>query len=420
MPKMAAELSAIEIKRLKHLGGDHRTMVAAGGVSGLHLQLLPSGGKSWILRTLVAGKRREIGLGGFPDVTLAQARERARDAKDAIRRGVDPIEERKAARASLVAARRRGLLFKDAVDQYLVAKLEGFRNEKHRYQWRATLETYAVPTMGEMLVAEITVQDVHLALGQIWTTKTETATRLRGRIEAVLDWAKVSGHRSGDNPARWKGNLDALLPKPGQVARSVNHPALSIADAPAWFAALRLRNGTAARALEFLTLCAARSGEVRGATWDEFDLAAALWTIPADRMKAVREHRVPLTPAAVAIVEAMPRLKDSPFVFAAPRAGQLSDMTLSAVMKRMQEAEVAAGRNGWLDPRTGRPAVPHGLRSTFRDWAAERTDYPRDMAEIALAHNVGSDVERAYRRGDQMEKRRAMMADWARYLEAKA
>jgi hypothetical protein len=188
MPKMAAELSAIEIKRLKHPGGGHSTMVAAGGVSGLYLQLLPSGGKSWILCTLVAGKRREIGLGGFPDVTLAQARERAREAKDAIRRGIDPIEERKAARASLVAARKRGLVFKDAVDQYLTAKLEGFRNEKHRYQWRATLETYAVPTMGEMLVAEIAVQDVQRALGPIWTPKTETATRLRGQIEAVLDW----------------------------------------------------------------------------------------------------------------------------------------------------------------------------------------------------------------------------------------
>lgn len=416
MPKMAAELSAIEIRRLKHPGGKGNHLVAVGGVSGLHLQLLPGGGKSWILRTLVAGRRREIGLGGFPDVQLAQARERAREAKDAIRRGIDPIEERKAAKASLAAARRRGVLFKDAVDRFCAAKLEGLRNEKHKDQWRSTLETYAVPELGDMLVSEIAVQDVQRVLEPIWTGKTETASRLRGRIEAVLDWAKVSGHRSGENPARWKGNLDALLPKPGQVKRSRNQPALALGDAAVWFAALAKRKGTAPRALEFLALCASRSGEVRGAVWEEFDLAAAIWTIPAKRMKAKREHRVPLTPAAVAIVEAMPQIEGSPFVFAAPRGGELSDMALSAVMRRMQEDETKEGRRGWLDPRNGRPAVPHGLRSTFRDWAAERTDYPRDMAEIALAHDVGNEVERSYRRSDMIEKRRAMMADWATFL----
>lgn len=416
MPKMAAELSAIEIRRLKHPGGTGNRLVAVGGVSGLHLQLLPGGGKSWILRTLVAGKRREIGLGGFPDVQLAQARERAREAKDAIRRGIDPVEERKAAKAALAAARRRGLLFKDAVDRFCEAKLEGLRNAKHKDQWRSTLETYANPELGDMLVSEIAVQDVQRALAPIWSGKTETASRLRGRIEAVLDWAKVSGHRTGDNPARWRGNLDALLPKPGQVKRPKNQPALALGDAAPWFAALRQRKGTAARALEFLTLCAARSGEVRGAVWSEFDLKAGLWTIPAERMKAKREHRVPLSPAAAAIVEAMPRMEGSPFVFAAPRGGELSDMTLSAVMRRMHGDEIEEKRKGWLDPRNGRPAVPHGLRSTFRDWTAERTDYPRDMAEIALAHDVGSEVERAYRRGDMMEKRRKMMADWARFL----
>ncbi len=414
---MAAELSAIEIKRMKHPGTGGNKLVAVGGVSGLLIQLTSSGARTWILRAMVAGKRREIGLGGYPDVTLAQARDRAREVKELIRQGIDPVEHRKAARAALVAHQKRGLTFADAVDRYLTAKLDEFRNEKHRKQWRATLDAYAGPAIGTLLVADIAVQDVQRALEPIWASKTETASRLRGRIEAVLAWATVAGHRSGDNPARWRGNLDAILPKPGRVAKAGNHPALSLAHAPAWFAELRKRDGTAARALEFLTLTAARSGEVRGATWDELDLKKAkLWTIPAARMKADREHRVPLTDAAIAIVEALPRLEGSPYVFAAPRGGALSDMSISAVMRRMQEAEEKAKNKGWLDPRSGRPAVPHGLRSTFRDWAAEQTDYPREMAELALAHTVGSEVERAYRRGDMVEKRRKMMEKWGEFL----
>lgn len=414
MPKIASELSAIDVKRLQHPGSGHNVTVAVGGVSGLLLQLLPSGSKTWILRTTVADKRREIGLGGYPDVTLAQARERAREAKDAIRRGIDPVEAKKATRAALAAAQRRGLIFSDAVERYLDAKLDGFRNEKHKRQWRATLDTYAKPVIGEMLVSEIGVPDLLRTLEPIWSEKTETATRLRGRIEAVLAWAAVAGHRTGDNPARWKGNLDAVLPKPGKVSKVDNQPALSLADAPAWFAALKQRDGAAARALEFLTLCASRSGEVRGAMWDEFDLENGIWTIPATRMKMGREHRVPLTPEAKAIVKSMPRISE--FVFSAPRGGAMSDMTLSAVMRRMQDTEVAEGRKGWLDARSRRPAVPHGLRSTFRDWTAEHTEYPREMAEIALAHNTGSEVERAYRRTDMVEKRRAMMAAWSRFL----
>lgn len=416
MPTMAAEVSAIELKRLKHPGGGRGNVTfAVGGVSGLMLQIVPTGGKSWILRTIVGERRRHIGLGGYPDVTLAQARERAREAKDAIRRGIDPVEERKAAKASLVAARKRGLTFAVAVDRYLDAKLSEFRNPKHRQQWRSTLDAYARPAIGAMLVSDIDVQDVLRVLQPIWAGKTETASRLRGRIENVLAWATVAGHRKGDNPARWRGNLDALLPKPGKVAKTDNHPALALADAPAWFAALRQREGTGARALELLTLCACRSGEVRGATFDEFDLDAKLWTIPAARMKASREHRIPLTDEAVALIRALPRLVGSPYVFAAPRGGMLSDMSLSAVMRRIQEAEEKARRRGWLDPRSGRPAVPHGMRSTFRDWTAER-GYDRDMSEIALAHNVGSEVERAYRRSDMLERRRAMMAAWGAFL----
>lgn len=267
-----------------------------------------------------------------------------------------------------------------------------------------------------MLVGDIVVQDVQRVLKPIWDVRHETASRLRGRIELVLAWATVNGHRTGDNPARWGGNLKELLPIPVQAAKGDNQPALSLSDAAAWFAALRQREGMGSRALEFLTLCASRSGEVRGATWDEIDLKAGLWTIPAARMKMEREHRVALTAEAVALLKALPRFEGNPLVFPAARGGMLSDMTLSATMRRLHEAELAEGRKGWLDRQSRRPAVPHGLRSTFRDWAAEHTEYPRDIAEIALAHRVGSEVERAYRRGDMVEKRRAMMADWAKFL----
>ena len=416
MPKKARELSAVEVKRLRHPGTGRNATFAVGGVDGLLLQVTPQGGRSWLLRARIAGKRHELGLGGFPDVTLAQARERAREMRDAIWRGVDPVAERKAARAALAAEAKRGLTFADAVDRYLAAKLSEFRNAKHAKQWRSTLDKYAAPALGDMAVADIAVSDVQRALEPIWSDKTETASRLRGRIEAVLAWATVAGYRRGDNPARWRGNLDAILPKPGKVAKAGNWPALQLDDAARWFADLRRRDGMATRALEFCAITAARSGEVRGATWDEVDLDAGLWTIQGDRMKAGKAHRVPLTAEAVALLRALPRLEGSPFVFPAARGGMLSDMSLSAAMKRIHAADVKAGNGGFLDKATGKPAVPHGLRSTFRDWCAERTDYPRDMAEIALAHVVGSDVERAYRRGDMLEKRRQMMAAWGRFL----
>lgn len=234
---------------------------------GLLLQITPTGGKTWLLRCRVGERRREIGLGGYPEVSLAAARDRAREARDMIRNGIDPVEDRKAKRAQLIASQKRGLLFADAVDRFLAVKLDEFKNPKHRAQWESTLRTYANPAIGQMLVADIAVADVQRALEPIWTSKTETASRLRGRIESVLAWATVAGHRTGDNPARWKGNLDAILPKPGKVAKGSNQPAVALDDAASWLAALGRRDGTAARALEFLVMCASRSGEVRGATW---------------------------------------------------------------------------------------------------------------------------------------------------------
>lgn len=419
MPKLAKELSALDVKRLQHPGKGGNATFAVGGVSGLLLQITPNNGRTWLLRVAVGGRRREIGLGGFPDVTLAQARERAREAKDKIRLGVDPVEERKAARAALVVARRRGLTFADATDRYLVAKLDAFKNAKHRDQWRNTLQTYAMPELGAMAVQDIAVQDVLRVLEPIWQSKTETASRLRGRIEAVLSWATVAGHRTGDNPARWAGNLKELLPAASKVAKSGNHPAVQVDEAPRWFAALRVRDGMGSRCLEFAALTSTRSQEVRGAEWQEIDLDKGLWIIPALRMKMEREHRIPLSVDAVALLKALPRFEGNPLVFPAPRGGELSDMTLSATMKRLHEADIAADGPGFIDRVSKRPAVPHGLRSTFRDWVAERTHFPGDMAEVALAHKVGNAVEASYRRGDMVEKRRAMMAAWADFLARK-
>lgn len=416
MPKVAEELSALEVKRLAHPGGKRNALFSVGGVPGLHLQITPNGGRSWILRIKVGAIRRDIGLGSFPGVTLSQARDKAREARDKIERGIDPVEERKVAKAALVAAQRRGLTFADAVDKALAAKLDAFKNAKHRQQWENTLKTYAIPEMGKMLVQDITTQDILRVLQPLWMEKTETASRLRGRIEAVLSWATVAGHRTGDNPARWAGNLKELLPAPSKVAKESNHPALALEDAPRWYAALQDREGLGARALEFAALTATRSQEVRGATWDEIDLEKALWIIPGARMKMGKEHRIPLSVRAVKMLEELPRLEGSAFVFPAPRGGQLSDMTLSATMKRMHKADITQGGAGFLDRVSKRPAVPHGLRSTFRDWVAEQTNYPGDMAEVALAHKIRNAVEASYRRGDMIEKRRRMMGEWSVFL----
>lgn len=386
--------------------------------NGLFLRVQPNGARQWVQRVTIRGKRCELGLGSPPAVSLAVARKLALENKGAAVLGRDPLQEKREARA--------GLTFDAAVTEYLASKLDEFKNDKHRKQWRSTLDTYASPVLGAKLVAEITLQDVLKVLEPIWTDKTETASRLRGRIENVLSWATVSGHRVGDNPARWKGNISELLPKPQKVAKTGNQPALALGDVARWWAALSEREGMAARALEFLTMTAARSGEVRGMTWDEIEIAplatsatsatrGPIWNIPADRMKNGKAHRVPLTPEAVALLRAIPKLDGSPFVFHAQRGGMLSDMSVSAVMRRMQEGEEKAGRPGYLDPQSKRPAVPHGLRSTFRQWAAEQ-GYPRELAELALAHWQGSEVERAYQRSDMLEQRRALAAAWGAFL----
>lgn len=422
MPRVSKELSAIEVKRLQHDGrrssnGKPRNMnFAVGGVSGLQLQVAESGSKTWLLRVKVGDKRREIGLGGYPEVSLAGARERAREKKEMIRQGVDPVEERKAQKAALIAAQRRGLLFSEAVDRYLAVKLDQYKNAKHRQQWRNSLATYAVPELGGMLVQDIEVQDVLRVLEPIWHTTTQTASRLRGRIEAVLSWATVAGHRSGDNPARWANNLKELLPPPSKVSPTKHFPAVKVKDVSRWFGALKLRKGVGSRALEFVALTGGRSQEVRGALWDEFDFENRIWIVPALRMKMPREHRVPLSNDALSLLNELPRFEGNPLVFPAPRGGMLSDMSLSGTMRRLHLKDLSDGGQGFFDRVTKRPAVPHGLRSTFRDWVSELSPFPDNMAEMALSHKISNAVEAAYRRGDMIEKRRQMMEAWSDFL----
>jgi integrase len=383
MPKVAAEMSALEVRNLSHPTGNGNALFAVGGVTGLYMQITPSGGRSWILRTTVGKARRDIGLGGFPTVTLAMARDKAREARDKIERGLDPVAERQAAKAALIAASGRGLTFERAVESYLKAKLDAFKNAKHRQQWENTLSQYALPVLGKMMVQDIDVRDVLRVLQPLWHDKTETASRLRGRIESVLSWATVAGHRKGDNPARWAGNLKELLPAPSKVAKEGNQPALTLEEARRWFAALKKREGMGARALEFLALTAARSQEVRGATWDEIDLDNALWVVPAARMKMGREHRVPLTAEAVALLKTLPRMKDNPLVFPAARGGQLSDMTVSAVMRRMSDPTLAKAAVGsWTGFQNGQPCrMACGLPSAT-GWPNGRTSpakWPRSL-----------------------------------------
>lgn len=414
MPKKIAPLGPLEVGRLTAEG-----MTPVGGVAGLYLRVRGDA-RSWILRVKVGNKRRDIGLGGFPDVTLAQAREKARQAREQIVAGVDPVLTRREARSALISRQEAARTFDQCATGYIKAHSAGWSNAKHAAQWRATLETYASPVIGQMLVADVTTAHVValLTADDLWTTKTETAGRVRGRVEAVLDWARAQGLRTGENPARWRGHLDKLLPRPSKVQRAGNHAALDWREVGAFWSALAGVEGMGAQALRFAILTAARSGEVRGATWGEIDLQAGVWTVPGSRMKAGREHRVPLSPAAVALLDALPRMDGCDLVFPSPRGAALSDATLGAAIKRLHEAAIAAGGAGWIDRKQGdRVITAHGIaRSTFRTWAAEATAYPREIAEAALAHAVGDVAERAYQRGDALDRRRRLMNDWAKFL----
>jgi integrase len=367
---------------------------AAG--DGLYLQISKSGTKAWLLRFMRGGQARQMGLGPVALVTLAEARQKARDARRQLLDGVDPIEERRARRMDVALKAASGVSFRQCAERYIAAHEPAWRNGKHKAQWRATLATYCYPVFGEVAVGAIDVGLVLKAVEPIWTTKPETAGRVRGRIEVILDWATARGYRTGDNPARWKGHLDKLLPARSKIQRVKHHAALPYGEVPSFVALLREREGLSARALEFLILTAARTSEAIGARWSEIDLANQVWIIPPDRMKGGREHRVPLSDRAVEILEGLPH--EGEFVFPGARAGKpFSNMALLTTLRRMGRGDLTA----------------HGFRSSFRDWAAEMTGFHSDVVEMALAHAVSSKVEAAYRRGDLFEKRRRLMNEWA-------
>ncbi|MDB5318315.1 MAG: site-specific integrase [Rhodospirillales bacterium] len=390
------KLTALGVKRLVHPG-------RYGDGGGLWLQVRSADQRSWLFRYALHGKARQMGLGPLVDVSLAEAREAAGACRRLVREGMDPIEKRRTDRIG--AATAQGMTFRDVAARYLAANEGAWRNEKHRYQWRHTLEV-AHAVFGARPVAAIATGDVIAVLEPIWQVKTETAKRLRGRIETVLDYATAQGWRSGDNPARWRGHLSNILPSPKRIAQVEHYAALPWPKIAEFMMALQAESGIAARALEFTVLTAARTGETLGATWPEIDLGAALWTVPAARMKAGKEHRVPLSPAAVAVLRKMLPLplrgtgRGPDWVFPGARAGKaLSNMSMNMLVRRM-------GQGG---------LTVHGFRSCFRDWCAEATAHSREVAEQALAHLLSDKVEAAYRRGDLLEKRRGLMEDWAEF-----
>lgn len=392
--RVAEELGPLQVQRLKAPG-----LHSVGGVSGLYLKVAPTGARTWVLRVTVGAKRRDMGLGGYPSTTLAGAREKAREARKLIDAGTDPILSRQAARSALIAEQSRARTFDQAVTAFMDARSDEWRNVKHRAQWLSTLGTYASPTIGNLLVQDIAQHHVVSVLTPIWREKTETATRVRQRIEKVLDFATANGWRTGENPATWRGRLSELLPRPSKIKTVEHQRALPAKAVPGFVQQLRKAPGTAARALEFLTYTAARSGEVRGARWSEIDTDTGLWLIPGERMKAGKPHKVALSAQALQVLRDVPRIEGGngaeDLVFPAPRGGVLSDMALTEVMRRLE-----------VD------AVPHGMRSSFRTWAQDHTEFPRELAEIALSHTVGDAVERAYARSDMVERRRALMQAW--------
>lgn len=413
------KLSAVMVKAIK-FPGDKTRPVRFGDGEGLYLQVAPGDSKSWLFRYTMNGKAREMGLGSAGDppdgVPLAKARILAGEARAKLRQGVDPIGNRQAERQAKAQAEAEAAerTFKAATEALLKSKQSGWRNAKHGAQWSATLEAYVYPIIGDMPVAAIGTNDVLNVLRPIWERVPETASRVRQRMEAVLDAARVKGWREGENPARWKGHLAGALPAPAKVKRVQHRPALPWEQIGAFMAALGAREGIASQALRFVILTAARTGEVRGMRWREVDLAGNMWVVPGDRMKAAKTHRVPLSPAALAILDAvrpLMRTQDD-LVFPSVRKNvPLSDMALSEVVRRMNEGGETGAPPRWRDAE-GRAIVPHGFRSTFRDWAGETRPEGREVVERALAHTIKDKAEAAYARSDLLEKRRPLMDAW--------
>jgi integrase len=395
MARAIEKLTALKVEKEKRPG-----MYGDGG--GLYLRVTDDGAKNWVFRFMLNGRPRWMGMGPLYTVSLAEARKRAGEHRLRRHDGIDPIEARRAERLKTRLNAAKAITFKECAESYIKSHRAGWRNDKHAGQWEATLATYAEPIIGKLSVQAIDTALVLKVLEPIWTEKPETAGRVRGRIEAVLDWATAREYRQGENPARWRGHLDKLLPARGKVRKVEHHAALPCGELPGFLVALREQEGIAARALDFTILTAARTGETMFARWTELDLLDKTWTVPAGRMKAGREHRVPLSARGLAILEEMQahRHAEDGFVFPGGKPGKpLSNMAFLMLLRRMKREDLTA----------------HGFRATFKTWASERANFPNEIVEAALAHVVGSKVEQAYRRGDMFEKRRRLMQQWATF-----
>ncbi|NAS00559.1 tyrosine-type recombinase/integrase [Acinetobacter haemolyticus] len=419
MPKKSKELSALSVARIKKTGRYH-----VGGVDGLCLNV-EANSRVWILRAIVGkrldkdGKlkphRRDIGIGPYPEVSLAEARAKAAELKLQIRNGIDPIAHKQEQLEKLHNQKLRDKTFKECAKVVIANKTRELKNQKHIGQWSSTLETYIYPTLGDLTIGTITKVDIAKALQPIWIEKNETAKRIRGRIETIFDYAKAMGYFVGDNPAEWKGNLEPILGNLKQESRP--HPSLPYEQVSEFIQHLRQKKGISPKALEFAIITACRSGEVFGAKWQEIDFKNNVWIIPKERMKAEKEHRVPLSQESIALLKSIQEYtQPQDFIFPAPRSGaMLSDMSLTTLIKRMHKQKQQENGLGYIDPKQNRVITTHGFRSTFRDWSADKTDYPREVCEHVLAHKLPDEVEAAYLRGAYLEKRKGLMSDWASY-----
>jgi integrase len=418
MPKIAKPLNDLQVRRITRIGWH-----AVGGVAGLLLQVRKPANegaqipRSWILRVKVGDQRQPIGLGSYPQVSLADAREQAGKLVIEARQGINLKAKKRAQRSSIMVAAAKNRTFKECAEAYMDAHSSDYTSDKHRKQWPATLVTYAFPIIGNMLVSDIVMRDVRNVLeqetvvnpktkGKLWYVKTETAKRLLGRIKTVLDYATVNEYRSGTNPAQWAGYLSTQLPSPKKLQKKEHHPAVPYQQIGDFMSKLRSNPSISAKALEFLILTSVRSGSVRQAEWSEIDYEKALWVIPAEHTKARQEHRVPLQPKAITLLKSLPILAGSKIIFPSPKGKALSDMALSQLMKGMRE-------RGELTIE----GVPHGFRSTFRDWAAEQTAYSDEIRKAASGHTVGDAVKEAYQRTDLLDKRRNLMNEWSNFLD---